>query len=221
MEIIPAILPKNFNDLIEKLSLVKGIVPLVQIDITDGVFVPSITWPFNQKNEGNFEKIKTQEEGIPFWDDFDFELDLMIKNPEENLDDWINTGASRMIIHIESTDKLNEIIEKLNGIVEIGVAINIDTPNEKIYPYLDKIDFVQFMGIEKIGFQGEPFSEKVLGKIKNIREKRPGIVISVDGGVDLKNAEHLKKAGTNRVAVGSSLFKSSDIIETVDKFKEI
>ncbi|HEV7702571.1 MAG TPA: hypothetical protein VGO63_03990, partial [Candidatus Paceibacterota bacterium] len=45
-EIIPAILPKNYADLKNKISLVRGFVPLVQVDICDGVFVKSTTWPF-------------------------------------------------------------------------------------------------------------------------------------------------------------------------------
>ena len=36
IEIIPAILPKNYEDLKDKIALVRGVVPLVQIDICDG-----------------------------------------------------------------------------------------------------------------------------------------------------------------------------------------
>ena len=45
-EIIPAILPKNYEDLKNEIALVRGVVPLVQVDICDGIFVKNKTWPF-------------------------------------------------------------------------------------------------------------------------------------------------------------------------------
>ena len=56
MEIIPAILPKDFAEIEEKIEMVIGIAPLVQIDICDGKFVTSTTWPYKKSDE-NFEKI--------------------------------------------------------------------------------------------------------------------------------------------------------------------
>jgi len=54
IEIIPAIIPKSFEHLKSQLALVKGIVHLVQIDITDGIFAPTKTWPFVEEDI-NFE----------------------------------------------------------------------------------------------------------------------------------------------------------------------
>src|SRR5271154_4804508 len=95
-EIIPAILPKNYEDLKNKIALVRGVAPVVQIDICDGNFVPSITWPFLSKSydetflENNFDehfrRILNEQEGLPFWEDIDFELDLMVTNASENFD---------------------------------------------------------------------------------------------------------------------------------------
>jgi pentose-5-phosphate-3-epimerase len=49
MEIIPAILPRDFAEIEEKVELIKGLCPLVQIDICDGKFVTSTTWPQTQR----------------------------------------------------------------------------------------------------------------------------------------------------------------------------
>jgi ribulose-phosphate 3-epimerase len=211
MEIIPAIIPQNFEDLKKKLSLVRGLVPLVQIDILDGVFVPEKSWPFVSEEE-------TQT--IPLKDEFDFEFDLMIKDPKNSLDRWINLGAKRIIIHIESTDNLDEIIDELKlKNIKIGIAIDIDTSNEQLKPYLNKIDFVQFMGIAKIGFQGEPFDERVINKIVDLRSVNSDVKISVDGGVNLNNASKLIQAGADRLAAGSAIFKSENIAETIKTFQ--
>ena len=47
MEIIPAVLAKDYEEMKDKIALVRGIVPMVQIDLCDGVFVGNKTWPFS------------------------------------------------------------------------------------------------------------------------------------------------------------------------------
>ncbi|MFC1801878.1 ribulose-phosphate 3-epimerase [Patescibacteria group bacterium] len=211
MKIIPAIIPKSYEDLESKLSLVKGLVPLVQIDILDGIFVPEKSWPFG-----------SEKEEIPFKQDFGFELDLMIEKPEESLDYWISLGAKRIIIHLKSTSDFNEIYRKLKfNNIEVGLAVSPETTTEEITEYLEKIDFIQFMGIKKIGFQGSPFDERVINKISNLRSINQDVTISVDGGVSLENAESLVQSGANRLVSGSTIFKSGDISETIKKFEEI
>ncbi|MCG2694861.1 hypothetical protein L6261_02135 [Candidatus Parcubacteria bacterium] len=217
MKIIPAIIPKSLEDLREKISLVKDQdISFVQVDITDGIFVPSKSWPFNDStwNSGiHFE--------IPFCKEINIELDLMVKTPEEKISDWLDMGVKRIIIHVESTEKFDEIIDKLKGKVEIGIAFNIDTPFEPYINLLEKIDFIQLMGIEKIGFQGELFSEKIFDKIKNLRNTKSDVIISVDGGVNLENAPRLIETGVNRLVVGSAIFESGDIKGTTKQFKKL
>ncbi|KKR47356.1 MAG: Ribulose-phosphate 3-epimerase [Parcubacteria group bacterium GW2011_GWA1_40_21] len=238
-EIIPAILPEDIDDLREKLSLISGIIPLAQIDVCDGRFAPTKTWPYKKGVDETFLRIVGQEEGFPFWGSVDFEADLMVKHPENIVDDWISAGAKRVIIHIESTPDPLSLFQKIKleygasdessyG-VETGVALNIETPNEEVYELLSEvddegepaIDFVQFMGIENIGYQGEPFDERVFEKIRELRERFPDIIISVDGGVSLENASELIEAGANRLVSGSAIFESGDIAGTVEVFQNI
>jgi pentose-5-phosphate-3-epimerase len=82
-KIIPAILPKDFFALQEHLERVVGVCKFVQIDICDGLYTQSKTWPFTHTPDIYFDKLVSQEDGMPFWEKIDFELDLMIKNPEE------------------------------------------------------------------------------------------------------------------------------------------
>jgi hypothetical protein len=74
-EIVPAILPKSFAELEEKLPLVSGIVPCVQIDLCDGRFVQSTTWPYGANHDAHFDAILSEEEGMPFWNELQFEFD--------------------------------------------------------------------------------------------------------------------------------------------------
>src|SRR5680860_1063473 len=128
-EIIPAILPQNFDELRVSLVAVPLLSSYFQIDICDGVFVPTVTWPYGDSRE--FLAIIGGEEGLPFWKDIQFEIDLMVTNPEDVIDDWIDVGASRIIVHNKSTDALAIILERLEyAQIERGVALQIDEDPE-------------------------------------------------------------------------------------------
>ncbi len=230
-EIIPAIMPAHFHDLAQSVSLVAHYVKTVQIDIMDGRFVRAKTWPYIN-DKGSFEKLMAEEQGLPYWDEVDYEIDLMVERPEDIIEEWIIAGASRIIIHIESTKAMDDIIgffderfryevETNTREVELILALNVDTPTDVILPYLENIDAVQFMGIDTIGLQGQPFDEKVLQKIHEFHNAHPEIEISVDGGVTLETAPELIEVGVTRLVSGSSIFKSGNIADTIDIFKNL
>jgi ribulose-phosphate 3-epimerase len=229
MEIIPAILPKDFAELEEKIELVAGALierstslsgPIVQIDICDGKFAPKAGWPY-KKHDNNFESILSEDRGMPRWEDIDFEMDLMIADPELELDKWIVSGAKRLVIHFESTKNMDRIIGELQGLVEIGIAIAMDTPVESIAPFIHDIDFVQCMGVAKAGFQGHPFDDRVLAKVRELKERFPERIVSVDGGINQENAVLLREAGADRLIVGSAILDSENIVETLEEFESI
>lgn len=228
IEVIPAIIPKDFEDLKEKMSQVSRLVPLVQVDVMDGRLTPEASWPYLNSPDPDFEDIKKEEGEFPFWQKLDFEVDLMVKEPERVWFDWITAGAKRAIFHFESTEDIGALLkdfrEKLPKkdsalYTELGLAIDIDTPNEEIYPFVPELDFVQFMGIAKIGFQGEPFDERVIEKIKSFKQNFSEKTVSVDGGVSLESAPSLVEAGAGRLVSGSAIFESGDVEETIAKFK--
>ena len=226
MEIIPAILENNYDNLKNKISLVRGIVPIVQIDICDGIFVNNKTWPFS--DDSHLNAILGEQEGMPFWEDINFELDLMVSDAVENFNTYLKLGPKRMVFHIEAQDNLDSFKDFLEGVdmyirdsVSIGLAINPTTPIETIFPLVSSVDFIQCMGIEKIGLQGQEFSENVLEYIKTLKERFPGIVISVDGGVNFGIAKELIDAGADRLIAGSLIFKSQDIRETIKELESL
>ena len=233
MEIIPAILPKNYEDMKNHIALVRGVVPLVQIDICDGIFVKNTTWPFSTggASDYNFQNIMNEQEGMPFWEDIDFELDLMVSDAVTNFDIYTKLSPKRIVFHIEAEEIRRDIEEFKNFIeaidpyirdsIEIGVAINTTTKVEEISPLVNSVDFVQCMGIEHVGFQGQEFDEKVLSHIKTLKEKYSDLIISVDGAVNSENASALLDAGATRLVIGSAIFNTSDIIDTIESFKNL
>jgi len=238
MEIIPAVLVKNYDELKNKIALVRGVVSMVQIDICDGIFVSSVTWPFFARStkgvgednvlDQHFLNILNEREGMPFWEDIDFELDLMVSDAVENFDIYTKLGPKRIIFHLEAIADRENFQEFLEGIdpyirdaMEIGVAINPDTDIEEIFSIISCTDFIQFMGISHIGMQGEEFNEDVLEHISILKERFPHVIISVDGGVNLTTGEKLKEVGVDRLVSGSAIFNADDIIGKIEEFREL
>ena len=154
-----------------------------------------------------------QDEGLPHWEKVDFEIDLMVSNQIEEAKKWISVGVMRVICHVEALkpeEKDQFINLKKEFGVELSLALVPETPNSVLDEYLDVLDSVQFMGINKIGFQGQEFEPKVLEKIAELHAKKPDLPISVDGGVSFKTAKNLVNAGATRLASGSTIFKAEN-----------
>lgn len=219
-EIIPAILPVDYADLTEKVDLILGFSKTIQVDICDGQFTPSPSWPY-RKHDESFEKLSAQEDGLPGWEKLDYEFDLMVNRPEEVVDQWVEVGATRIIIHAESRGDITQAMTKLEGKAEVGIALGMSTPIDTLEQYKGKFSSVQLMAIDRIGYQGQTFNKQVINRIKEVKDKYPELKISIDGGVNLNNALSLIEAGADRLIVGSAIFESDNPIDTVQKFSHL
>jgi ribulose-phosphate 3-epimerase len=229
--IIPAILPKSREDLDDKLAQLEGLVNAVQIDIVDGRFVSPASWPYASGTD-EFAASVAAGELLPYVGQMQFEIDLMVSDPENVTGIWISAGASRVTLHAESTTYLPKAITDLEvkyghakgfaeGLLTMGLAINIASELSLIEPYLDSVDYVQFMGIATIGRQGEPFDPRVLRKVTAFKKKYPNIPVQVDGGVTLATAPKLLQAGVDRLIVGSGIWNAQNIADEIKEFEEL
>ena len=224
IEIIPAIMPKSIEDLEAQVRRVERLVDTVQIDVMDGVFVPSVDWPYlSGESEEVFNDMVEGDFLFKHIGNVQFEIDLMVANPFLHAPDWALAGAHRIIFHIESFEDNGAIFDELpkDGLKEIGLALNVDTDNEAVEQYIHQIDFVQCMGIAKIGYQGQTFDERVIDKLKDFRRRFPELVLSVDGGVSIETASKLVKAGANRLVSGSAIWENGDIIQTIKQLQQL
>ena len=114
-EVIPAILAKNINDLRQKIANVVNIARVVQIDICDGKFVESKSWPMDRDDAESVALILDEEEGMPYWENLDFEFDLMVKDAIKQFDFFVRLGAKRIIFHLEAENE-GELKEFINSI---------------------------------------------------------------------------------------------------------
>ena len=201
--VIPAILVKTREELLRRILLVRDFVPEIQLDIMDGVFVPNKTV--------GLEDLK----GLP---PAKYEFHWMVVRPEE----WIakTPGPHTHLVHVEtitSMEKVESAVRKAGG--SLGLAINPETPLEKLLPYVGRARRVLIMTVHP-GFSGQKYIFEMGQKIKKLRSLYPSLDIEVDGGVNRDTVAHAYSCGANILAAASAIFSSDDIKGAVEDLRK-
>jgi ribulose-phosphate 3-epimerase len=227
MKIIPAILPQRYHEIENAIDQVIGIAETIQIDFVDGHFATNKTWWFNGKDKEILDEFIREERGLPHWQDINYELDLMVKDPIQHIEQFFMLGPSKVIFHVESLDQektlnfFETLPEIIRSTILFSIAINIYTDPEAIQPYISYISGIQCMGIASIGYQGQPFDPKALEQIQKLHELYPDKPIAVDGAVDEENIIQLIDAGATEFVIGSAIFGNTDPRGTIKKFQKL
>ena len=198
MKIIPAILAKTFDEFQSMVKKIEPYTDLVHLDIADEGFVPNKTIDGYEE----LQKIDTK---------LNFEIHLMVNNPESVITNWLGTKAIRYLVHSEAITDFDFLINKINVAGrEVGCVFNPKTDYSVIEPYINLISLVQFMTVDP-GFYGSPFLPEVLDKIRDFHAKYSGKTIQVDGGINPDTIKLVESAGASCAAVGSYIFQSDNI----------
>ncbi|MFA4843676.1 MAG: ribulose-phosphate 3-epimerase [Candidatus Margulisiibacteriota bacterium] len=214
IKIAPSILSADFTRLGEEIKKVEAAgADLIHIDVMDGHFVPNITiGPLVVKACRRATKLP-------------LDVHLMIEHPDRYIPDFAKAGADIITIHAETSKNLDEDIEliKMNNVAP-GVVVNPATPIEGIFHVLDKVAMVLIMSVNP-GFEGQKFMREVLGKIRalntELRARKIGVDIEVDGGINIETAREVVKAGANVLVAGSAIFYSDDYKKVICGLKTI
>jgi len=218
--VVPAILPESFEDLKEKIERVHEYVDRIQIDVVDGKFAQSVTWPYNESDTALFETLVHEEDGLLYRDTIHYEIDMMVENPRASALDWVQAGARSIIVHYGSTDDISGVIKALREAHSgVGLAIRPSIENDEIEDLLDKVDFVQIMGNDKIGYHGVELDSRVYEKAEWLKSRVN--IIAVDIGVNKDSAPKLVEAGVNKLVMGSAIYGSDNIEKAIAHFKAL
>ncbi len=221
-EIIPAIIPQNLNIVREQFGKILGMVKKVQVDIVDGQYAPVKTWPLIDKNDDSLYKLGRGEEKFPYIDEFDLEIDLLVLHPIEYISELLGMGAKSFVIHIDSTDHVKECIETIKGESrEVGTGIKPSIDVKMLEDYLLQIDFVQFMGNDRVGYNGVGLDENVLLVIQKFHQDHPSIPIQIDIGVNLETIPRMKEIGISRFISNSAIFNTPNPKEALLKLQSL
>lgn len=207
VQIISAILTNSSDEFEKTIRLIEPYSDRVHLDIADGIFV-------SNKTISGYSELDLISTNLKF------DVHLMVKNPLDQLSYWNNPKANRFIIHIES-ENVAETIKKFRSMNKtIGLTLNPNTSINDIEPFINLVDFIQFMTVNP-GFQGGEFVDNVVDKIRNFHEKYPELILAVDGGINPVTAKKLANIGISIFVSGSFILKSEDVGKAIEELKKI
>ncbi len=198
IRIAPSLLAADFGSLAEQVGEIAGEADLLHLDVMDGHFVPNLTIgppvvASLRKHTGMF-----------------FDCHLMVEEPLEFLDPFFQAGANSCSVHVEVPSVKEAIAETKKLGMEVGLALNPDTPFEKAVPYMDSINMILIMTVFP-GFGGQSFMAEVLPKIRQARDfitnNSLNVFVEVDGGIDHNTAPQSALFGADTFVAGTSIFK--------------
>ena len=213
--IAPSLLSADFSNLKKDIEMVNDSeADWFHLDIMDGHFVPNISFGIPVVKSIKKHSKKT------------LDVHLMIKNPEDYIEKFIEVGADILTIHVEAckentTHILKEIKEKN---IKAGLAINPNTDYKVIEDHINYIDMVCLMGVFP-GFGGQKLINSTFERCKGIREiivkNEKKCHLEVDGGVTAENAKKLLESGADVLVAGSYVFHSNDPKESISMLKNL
>lgn len=212
LKIAPSILSSDFLHLEKEIRAVEQAgADMLHLDIMDGHFVPNLTF-----GPGIVKKVRSITH-LPI------DAHLMITNPADFIDKFIDAGVNYLSFHIETDTNYVSLFRKIRKLgVKAGIAINPETSIDALPGVIDEIDYVLIMSVHP-GFGGQAFIEESVKKIietKVIIGSRQ-IEIEIDGGINYQTAKLVKEASVNILVAGNFIFKSDDYAKTIAGLRNV
>ena len=209
--VAPSILSADMANLGRDLTRVSN-ADFIHVDVMDGHFVPNLSYgtPIVKACKGATD--------IPL------DVHLMITNPDEAADWYVDAGADLVTVHVEASTHLHRTVCHLKERgVRAGAVLNPATPVSVLEEILPELDLVLLMSVNP-GFGGQSFIPATLGKLRRLHElcARLGVnpLIEVDGGVSAANAEEVAASGGDILVAGSAVFGADDPAAAIDAIRQ-
>lgn len=163
-------------------------------DIMDGSFVPNFTM--------GVMDVKT----IRRYTDKPLDCHLMVENPLEKVQWFIEAGANIIYIHPEAERYVVKTLAKIRELHACaGIAVNPDTSVASISEILNLCDYVLVMTVNP-GFAGQAFIDFTARKIKQLVTLKDeyGYKLMIDGHCTPQVVKEMAALGVDGFVLGTS-----------------
>lgn len=186
------------------------------IDVMDGKFVEKNTYKKMLQNVDYIKRISN----LPL------DVHLMVENIKETIDNFLAVEPNIITFHLEACKNKEEVYEIISYIKEnnckVGISVKPNTNIEEVYEFLPYIHMCLIMTVEP-GKGGQTFLTDMLQKIEKLKnycnEQELELDIEVDGGINLKTASSVKKAGANILVAGTAIVMANDFKVIIDELR--
>jgi ribulose-phosphate 3-epimerase len=197
-----SILSADFAHLADQVKLVEPYAEVIHIDVMDAHFVPPLT--IGPVVVASLRPVTDRV----------LHGHLMVEAPEGLFDELADAGLDVVSFHHEAVADPAPVIAKARGTgMRVGMTLNMETPVDAIFPYLDELDDVMLMSI-KPGWSGQTLDPDVYPRLESVRAEvdRRGLATAVelDGGVKVDNAQRAIDAGATVLVAASAIFQAPD-----------
>ena len=209
IEILPSLLAADFGRLADEIRRAEASgAEALHLDIMDAHFVPNLSF--------GPDVVALAKKVAP---GFYRNVHLMMSRPDLYLEKFAAAGAQTIQVHVEADCDLHTELRRINALgLKNAIVLNPETPVERLEPYLGEIDEALVMTVHP-GYGGQVFIAECLPKVTWLRERKPGLDIMVDGGVNGETAVAAAKAGANQFVAGSYLFRQTDMKGAVEEMR--
>lgn len=203
IKIAPSVLAADYKNMGNVFRALKEYgADLIHYDVMDGHFVPNISF-----GPGFLKSLRSES-------DLPVDVHLMVSNPENWIDPFVDAGADYITFHIEACREPIKLLDTIHAKgIKAGLVVNPETDVSTLFPYIPYCDMLLIMSVRP-GFGGQSFIPESIKKISQIRERidRTGSVceLEIDGGINVENAKACIDAGATVLVAGSSVFRSPD-----------
>jgi len=200
VRIAPSLLSADFGRLADEVRRVEDAgADWLHVDVMDGHFVPNLTIGLPVVEA--LKKVARRP----------LDVHIMISDPLAYARRYVEAGAATLTFHAEATKEAGKVID---AIVAAGgqpaMALNPDTPIERVTPWLDRLSMVLVMSVFP-GFGGQKFMPEVLPKLAALRRAGFRGDLEIDGGIGPATIAAAAQAGANVFVAGSAVFGAQDV----------
>lgn len=187
------------------------------IDVMDGKFVEKDTYEKMFQNASYIKRISN----LPL------DIHLMVEDIKGAIDDFLALEPNIITFHLEACKDKEEVWKMIQYIKDngckVGISVKPNTKIEEVYEFLPYIHMCLVMTVEP-GKGGQTFLTDMVHKIeklkKQVEEQNLELDIEVDGGINLRTAPEVKKAGANVLVAGTAIVLAKDFKVIIDELKK-